>query len=413
MSRSEFAALVVTTGQQAGERVGCTARLVAAWEDGEVGWPRGVYRRLLTRLTQRPPEQLGFRPSNSPGRTIASMIPSNAHHAGIDRRDFLLEGAGTALSVPLTALPDKSHGKIGAADVRAVDTAVSVIYGHDHDHGSAALRHDAAAALRTAYQWLQVGSYSDRTGKQLRSAIGYLSIAAGWLSCDSGQVADARSLYGEALAAARISDDHGLEGHAFGCLSLVARANGQPREAITAAQAAQHSVRTYGSARMLSLFAMREAGGWALLGDSGMADRAVVLAHSLYAKGPADADPDWLEFYTPAELAGLEALARADLAQHSRAAAGAEQAVLLHGGQFTRNRALYQADVAIQYSIKEQPELESAVAAAGQLLTYFPDVRSERLVAQLSKAASALARHASVPLVADWLAECRTVIREG
>lgn len=62
-------------------------------------------------------------------------------------------------------------------------------------------------------------------------------------------------------------------------------------------------------------------------------------AHRLYAKGPAESDPEWLEFYTPAELAGQEALARADLDQHERAAAGAEQAVLLHGDQFARNRA--------------------------------------------------------------------------
>jgi hypothetical protein len=47
-----------------------------------------------------------------------------------------------------------------------------------------------------------------------------------------------------------------------------------------------------------------------------------VRAHRLSAKGPSDADPDWLEFCTPAELAGLEALARADLDQHERAAAG-------------------------------------------------------------------------------------------
>ena len=32
MSRMEFAQLVVDTGEEMGEQVGCTARLVAAWE---------------------------------------------------------------------------------------------------------------------------------------------------------------------------------------------------------------------------------------------------------------------------------------------------------------------------------------------------------------------------------------------
>ncbi|MFE1802335.1 hypothetical protein ACFW9L_40070 [Streptomyces sp. NPDC059517] len=89
-------------------------------------------------------------------------------------------------------------------------------------------------------------------------------------------------------------------------------------------------------------------GGWALMGDAVAADRSIVRAHALYAKGPADADPSWLDFYAPGELAGLECLARADLGQHARAASGAEQAVLLHGDTFRRNRALYTADVAIQ-----------------------------------------------------------------
>ncbi|MDN3029419.1 hypothetical protein [Streptomyces sp. S.PB5] len=155
--------------------------------------------------------------------------------------------------------------------------------------------------------------------------------------------------------------------------------------------------------------AMREAGGWALMGDAGATDQAVVRAHHLYAEGPAEADPDWLEFFTPAELAGLESLARADLAQHDRAAAGAEQAVLLHGENFARNRALYQADVAIQHSVRDRPEPEAAAEAAARVLAYLPTVRSDRLLQQLQNVESALQRHSRVPAVADWLEEYRTM----
>jgi hypothetical protein len=196
--------------------------------------------------------------------------------------------------------------------------------------------------------------FTERSGRRLPSATGHLTIAAGWLSHDSGRPADTRSLYNEALAATRIAYDPGFEGHAFGCVSLLAKASGRPREVISAAQGAQTAVKSYGSARMLSLSAMREPGGWALLGDASATDQAIVRAHRLYAKGPSDADPDWLEFYPPAELAGLEALARADLDQHERAAAGAEQVVLRHGDQFAGNRASYQADVAIQRAVRSR-----------------------------------------------------------
>ncbi|MER6359100.1 hypothetical protein ABT186_46855 [Streptomyces sp. NPDC001634] len=408
-SRQEFAKLIVETGEEMGETVACTARLVAAWEDGDVQLPRAVYRRILTRLTGRTMQELGFRLS-APARPAVSAAATNRREEELNRRGFMADSAGAILSlIPLPSSRDGSPGRVGAVNVRTVHKAVAKIYAHDHDHGSAAMRRDASDALHTAYSWLQEGTYTEKTGKRLRSATGHLSIAAGWLSYDSGRPADARSLYNEALAAARIADDPGLEAHAFGCLSLLAKASGRPREAISAAQGAQSVARRYGSPRMLSLFAMREAGGWALLGDASATDRAIIHAHQLYAKGPREADPEWLEFYNPGELAGLEALARADLEQHERAAAGAEQAVLLHGDQFARNRALYTADVAIQHAIRERPEPEAAAEAAGRVLAYLPEVRSDRLLQQLHNVSSALQRHASVPAVADWLEEYRTI----
>lgn len=418
MSRQEFAQLVVTTGEEMGEVVACTSRLVAAWEDGEVRLPRGVYRRILTRLTGRTMQDLGFRLETSTRRVAPTAAVSGPEQQNpVNRRAFLADSAGAALSLlPLTFTenPENPPGRIGENDVRRLHQTVGTIYAHDHDHGSSApLRSDAGTALNTAYNWLQSGSFTGATGRRLRSATGHLSIAAGWLSYDSGRAADARSLYSEALAAARLADDPGLEGHAFGCLSLLAKASGRPREAVSAAQGAQNAVRTYGSARMLSLFSMREAGGWALLGDAEAADRAIVRAHDLYAKGPAEADPDWLEFYTPAELAGLEALARADLDQHERAAAGAEQAVMLHGDRFTRNKALYTADVAIQHAVSDRPEPEAAAEAAQRVLAYVPQVRSDRLLQQLHNVESALQRHSRLPAVADWLEEYQTIAHTG
>ncbi|MFD5513841.1 hypothetical protein ACFWIB_39870 [Streptomyces sp. NPDC127051] len=164
-----------------------------------------------------------------------------------------------------------------------------------------------------------------------------------------------------------------------------------------------------GSPRLLALFHAHEAGGWALMGDKAATDAAIVRAHHHYAAGPREADPDWLEFFTPAELAGLEAFARADLGQHERAAAGAEQAVLLHAGAFARNRALYTSDIAIQHAVGDRPEPEAAAEAAGRVLTFLPDVRSDRLLHSLHGVAGALQRHARVPAVADWIEQYRTI----
>jgi hypothetical protein len=414
MSRGEFAALVVATGKEMGEAVACAARLVAAWEDGEVELPRPVYQRILTRLTGHTMGDLGFR-RTAPARSAASDVTPDRpgqREDQVERRDFLLDGAGVVLGLPLGA-EDQAPGKIGAVQVRTVTQAVAKLYAKDQDHGSATLRQAASEALHTAYQWLQSGTYTSKTEARLRSATGALSIAAGWLSYDSGRAGDAHSLYGEALAAARIADDGELEAHAFGCLSLLAKASGRPREAISAAQGAQTVARNLGSPRLLSLFHMREAGGWALMGDASATDRAIVRAHHLYAQGPSDNDPPWLSFYAPGELAGLESLARADLGQHERAVSGAEQAVLLHGSAFARNRALYTADVAIHHAVRDRPEPEAAAEAAGQLLTFLPEVRSDRLLQSLHNVAGALQRHNRVPAVADWIEEYRTTTATG
>ncbi|MFD3518500.1 hypothetical protein [Streptomyces sp. NPDC058657] len=411
MSRDEFARAVLEAATDMGEAVACEARLVAAWEDGEVRCPRAVYQRILSRMTGRSMTDLGFRPRSA----VRTGPPGGERGAedSVERRTFLRDGTAV-LTLPLgTGTKTRTAGRVGASEVRAVTKAVASLYAHDHDHGSAPLRKAASEALHTAYQWLQAGTYTERTGRRLRSATGALSIAAGWLSYDSGRAADAHSLYGEALAAARIADDPALEAHAFGCLSLLAKASGRPREAIAAAQGAQSVARSLGSSKLLSLFAMREVGGWALMGDTTATDKAIVRAHHLYARGPCDADPAWLDFFAPGELAGLESLARADLGQHERAAAGAEQAVLLHGEAFARNRSLYTADVAIQHAVRERPEPEAAAEAAGRVLAFLPEVRSDRLLQALHHVAGALQRHHRVPAVASWIEEYRTTAATG
>jgi hypothetical protein len=83
--------------------------------------------------------------------------------------------------------------------------------------------------------------------------------------------------------------------------------------------------------------------------------------------------------------------------------------VLLHGDAFTRNRALYTADIAIQHAVRERPEPEAAAEAADRVLAYLPEVRSDRLLKQLHNVESALQRHAAVPAVADWLEKYRSI----
>jgi len=110
-SREEFAAAVVIVGRQLGDNhLACDARLVARWEDGEVGCPRPAYQRALTALTGRPFDQLGFRLRNAievpstddltPDRLSLHVDEEGQVWGTIGRRTFLV-GTSAALLTQL------------------------------------------------------------------------------------------------------------------------------------------------------------------------------------------------------------------------------------------------------------------------------------------------------------------------
>ncbi|HET9379786.1 MAG TPA: hypothetical protein VFP69_03000, partial [Streptomyces sp.] len=211
------------------------------------------------------------------------------------------------------------------------------------------------------------------------------------LAHDSGRFEDARSHYGEALATARANGDDALEAHAFCNTAFLARDAGRPREAVRAAQAAIRAARPLGSARLLSLVALREAGGWAGLADRVACEQALTRAKVLFERGPSDADPEWMSFYGAAELEGLEAQCWSTLGDWPRAARHARRAAGLQDPHFTRNIALYTAELADDLARGGQPG-EAAVAGMG-VLDLLGEVQSSRVQSMLAGTARVLLPH--------------------
>lgn len=81
MSRDEFARHVNATAAAMGENTGCTARLIAAWERGEVASPRPVYERVLHELTGRALSDLGFSPSRAATGSVKAAKRVTLHKA--------------------------------------------------------------------------------------------------------------------------------------------------------------------------------------------------------------------------------------------------------------------------------------------------------------------------------------------
>lgn len=418
LSPGEFAAAVRRAAREIGERVSCDARYIGRVESGEIRCPNYAYERVfkhmfpgcgLTDMGFAPRDEVrGRKPragtgagDGGIGNDSNNSNNGNNEESDVLRRAFMTSGPAAALAA---TLPQAASGprRIGGHEAQAVEEAVRQIRVLDDRHGADGLFQRAGHSLRSAYALLDRGVYSQAVADRLHAGSGELAISVGWLAHDSGRHADARSYYAEALATARMSGEPSLEAHAFCNTAFLARDAGRPREAVRAAQAAQRAARTLGSSRLLSLLALREAGGWAGLGDRAACERALSRAARLYGKGPSDTDPEWMTFYGEAELEGLEAQCWSRLGEYRRAAVHARRGVALQDPHFTRNIALYSAELAGDLAAAGDPD-EAAEAGQRALDLLGEHVKSSRIHAMLDAAATALGPHRRREAVAAFL----------
>ncbi|MGW2812739.1 hypothetical protein [Streptomyces sp. NPDC001415] len=327
----------------------------------------------------------------------------NHEESDVLRRAFMTGSTATLAAVSLGLGPASAHPvqRVGEAEVSAVEEAVRRIRLLDDRHGADGLYQRAAQPLRTAYALLDASAARRSTQERLHTGAGELAISVGWLAHDSGRFGEARSHYAEALATARLAGDPGLEAHAFCNMSFLARDMGRPREAMRAAQAGERAAHSLGSSRLLSLLALREAGGWAGLGDRSACEESLARAHFHFARGASPADPEWMTFFVEAELEMLQAQCWSALGDWSRAARHAHRAATAQDPHFTRNLALYRAELADDLARAGAPA-ESA-AAGQQVLDLLNQVQSTRIQAMLADTSRILAPHRASPEVAAFL----------
>ena len=451
-SPAEFAALVRRAAREIGERVSCDARYIGRVEAGEIRCPNYAYERVFLHMfpgrtladlgfaprssvrgrAARPPEDMA--PALATGETqeaIEPYDPKDAHHSNephetrnpqdpyethddyeesdVLRRLFMTGGGATVAAATLGPLgftidavaADRPVRRAGSSPAAAREEAVRRIRLLDDRHGADGLYRRAAAPLRAAYALLDAGATRQTTAERLHSGAGELAISVGWLAHDSGRLDDARSHYAEALATARMTGDPGLEAHAFCNTAFLARDAGRPREAVRAAQAAQRVGRTVGSARLMSLLALREAGGWAGLADRTGTEQALARAQALFERGHSDADPEWMSFYGEAELEGLEAQCWSTLGDWRRAARHARRAADLQDPHFTRNIALYTAELADDLARGGRPD--EAATAGMRVLDLLDQVQSSRIQGMLAGTARVLLPHRRASGVQEFL----------
>ncbi|MGW6743977.1 tetratricopeptide repeat protein [Streptomyces sp. NPDC055025] len=446
-SPAEFAAAVRRAAREIGEHVACDARYVGRVEAGEIRCPNYAYERVFlhmfpgltlkdlgfsareevrgraARTPAEPPPSPPPPPPQPPsppptpvsdtratGATSASTTgdtSDTSEESDVLRRAFMTSAPVTVMAAslglggaPAAAVP--APRRVGEAEVAAVEEAVRRIRLLDDRHGAEGLYRQATRPLRAAYGLLDSGAATRRTTvDRLHSGAGELSISVGWLAHDSGRFDDARSHYAEALATSRVAADPALEAHAFCNMSFLARDAGRCREAVRAAQAGTRAAARLASPRLLSLLALREAGGWAGLGDRGSCERALALAHGLFERGPSDADPEWMSFFGEPELASQEALCHEALGDWARAARHAYRATVLQDPHFARNLALYRAELSTDLARAGSPD--AAAVAGHQVLDLLDGVQSSRIHTRLATTARVLLPRRRLPEVGAFL----------
>ncbi|QHC20939.1 tetratricopeptide repeat protein [Streptomyces sp. GS7] len=464
LSPGEFAAAVRRSAREIGEQVSCDARYVGRVESGEIRCPNYAYERVFRHMFPGLTlPDMGFTPREtvrgrgaqhegaasaapamgaSPARTesrawgtvpapvvSAAPLATDPDHrdtriqiceeSDVLRRAFITGGPAAALglaglwpgdpfgpdgSAAVATVPGPRTppgGRAGATEATAVEEAVRRIRLLDDRHGADGLYPRATQPLRAAYELLDSGVQRRAVYDRLQAGAGELAISVGWLAHDSGRFDDARSHYAEALSTARVCGDAALEAHAFCNTAFLARDAGRPREAVRAAQAAQQAAKQLSSPRLRSLLALREAGGRAGLGDRTGCEQALARAERLFAAGPGERDPEWMTFYGEAELAGLEAQCWSALGETKRAAEHARRAVALQDPHFTRNIALFTAELAGNLAAGGAPE--EAAAAGIRALALLEQVRSARIRAMLDSTARKLRPYRSCRPVPEFL----------
>ncbi|MFB7916627.1 tetratricopeptide repeat protein [Streptomyces sp. NPDC056061] len=408
-SAGEFAAAVRRSAREIGERVACDARYIGRVESGEIRCPNYAYERVFLHMFPGMSlADLGFPPRETVrgrgARATAGASSPPVPHSDTDeesdvlRRVFMTSGTTALAAVPLSpglggvsaaAAAASDRHRVGEAEVSAVEKAVRRIRLLDDRHGGDGLYRGASQPLRAAYALLDSGTAAKRsTADRLHAGAGELAISVGWLAHDSGRFEDARSHYAEALATARLAGDPALEAHSFCNKSFLARDTGRPRESVRAAEAGQRAARPLGSPRLLALLALREAGGRAGLGDRSGCERAIGRARTAFGRGPCDADPEWMTFFQEAELEMLEAQCWSALGDWSRAARHADRAIRLQDPHFTRNLALYRAE--LTWDLARAGRAAEAATAGHRVLDLLDRVRSSRIRTMLAGATRAL-----------------------
>lgn len=402
-------------------RTSVSPRQYRRWESSAPPWPHPDHRKLLERFYGKPIVELGFTPPETTGLMLPEApadLPSgnldneNEIFVAVNRREALTTGAAALtlaaaghnlpwLSPAVSAQSGRHKLRVGTEEVDLLRSAVLDLDVIDQRFGGGRLWRSARAHLILVHRLIEEGTYGESIGQELHGIAGQLTTSLGWFCYDAGQQTEARVYFSEALNTAMISGDDPL---ATRTLSNMARQSvdlGKGREAVRFAHIAQaHAAEWSAPPRVGALLAIREAHGYARLGDKISCGEAIKRAWDDFERGPSARDPDWTSFLNEAELSCLEGMCRLDLGQHGHSAELLGHAARLQDIEYSRNRGMSLAQLA--HATLRGHDLDHTVKALGESLQLVDSgMSSPRTMKQLALVRDGLTPHLSSTPVRD------------
>jgi hypothetical protein len=431
-SKGELARQVNRRARQLGaNHISTDTSRVRRWLDGEN--PREPIPRILSELFSErfgcvvSVEDLGLRTARqSPSatgvdlpwtgpQTVALLSEFSRSDLMLARRGFLgtslALSAGPSLIEPMQrwlvpAPPSPHHepepasssparrGRLSKPELDLLESTTVMFRQWDAQCGGGLRRKAVVGQLHEVTDLLQE-SQPEATTRKLFKVAAELAELAGWMSYDVGLQPTAQKYFVLALHAAKEAGDKPLGSFVLSSMSRQMIHLGRPEDALELIHLAQYGSRDCASPRIQSMLYAMEARAYANMGQPGKCKRAVRMAEDTFSDADEwdEPDPDWISFFSEAELYGENSHSFRDLAYvagrsptyASLAEPLMQRAVELFAedSDHKRSYALNLIGMATVHLLQREPERGAVLAT--QAMQEAKKVRSERVNTRIRK----------------------------
>ena len=326
----------------------------------------------------------------APGWSADTMVESLQTFTGsdlmLDRRDMLTFTLGVSLAATTTRLWNlppaaPSAGTAHRFDADTLDQ-LEILIRHwraaDDTHGGALFCSAVVAQLHAVAQNLNDQPHNALTTR-LYTIVADLAGLAGWMSHDIEKFGSAQRYWTFGLMAAREAGQHGRGAELISRMAHQMMYFGRPADALDLLDVADRAAAGHDNQRLRAMLTAQRGRMLAATGNGRHSQYSLAYAADLLATAEQQHEPvpDWIAYFSAAELAGATAVSRRDLReQHDQniglASTAFADAVTLREPRYRRCRAMDLVGQAAALLTESDPQqactvAQTALSAAGHL----------------------------------------------